>query len=100
MFAASLQCPLNNNTPDLKETKGKSLGLVYAQIKVSTAATLVKIIEITTATRITLDSIPIASMVAAAFCNLAGEITLANPPAMAVPAAMTRKSRLSTSEVI
>ena len=71
----------------------------YAQIKVRIAATAVNIRAIGTTTRITLDSVPRLSMVAAAFCSLAGEMTLANPPAMAVPAVTTRAFTLSNFEV-
>ena len=68
-------------------------------MKVRSAATAVKIMAITTAIFMTCDSIPIASIVAAAFCNLAGDITLAKPPAIAVPAVTTRGLILSNFEV-
>ena len=44
-------------------------------------------------------SIPRASMVAAAFCSFAGEMTLASPPPMAVTAVTISASTLRSFEV-
>ena len=61
----------------------------HAQSNVMIAATAVMISEMTKVTRRTPASSPMRSMAAEAFCNLAGEMTLASPPPMPLAAAMS-----------
>ncbi len=96
---------LKNSIARTKKSKGsrsyKSASIIfYAQIKVRMEATKVKTNEMGSTILITLDSTPILSIVAAAFCSFAGEITLARPAAIAVPAVTIKGLTLSISEVI
>jgi len=64
------------------------------------AHTAVIVIEIAAHTGITFPSSPMRSIVAAAFCSLAGDITLASPPPMPLAAATSSPSAPIFSEVV